>query len=238
MLPHQPPNSQIPSNTTTPIITTSPTSSTSDSSTTRYTLPPQPPNPQIPSKTNNHTMTTRSKAGIFKPKAFTASTEPKSVKVALSDPKWKHAMIEEYQALMRNKTWDLVPLPAGKQPIGSKWVFRMKYNADGSLNRHKARLVEKGFHQVPGFDFSETFSPVVKPITIRVVLSHALTCGWPIRQLDINNAFLNGIIHEEVFMQQPEGFQQGGSHIVCKLNKSLYGLRQAPHAWFDKLTSC
>lgn len=104
----------------------------------------------------------------------------------------KKAMSEEHEALINNHTWSLVPLPAGKTPIGYKRVFIVKYNPDGSVERHKACLVAKGFHQVPVFDFSETFSHVIKPVTVRVVLSHALSCEWPIKQLDINNAFLNG----------------------------------------------
>lgn len=129
-----------------------------------------------------------------------------------------------------------MPLPAGKVPIGSKWVFKLKHKPDGSIERYKARLVAKGFHQLPGFDFSETFSPIVKPVTMRVVISHALSHGWCFRQLDINNAFLHGNLVEEVFMSQPEGFVTGDALLVCKLKKSLYGLRQAPRAWFDKLT--
>lgn len=146
-------------------------------------------------------------------------------------------MNDEFTALQKAHTWDLVPLPDGKQPIGCKWVFKLKQNPDGSISRHKARLVAKGFYQKPGFDFSETFSPVIKPVTVRVVLSIALSNNWPLKQLDVNNAFLNGDLHEEVYMSQPPGFHQGSSSIVCKLNKSLYGLKQAPRAWFAKLAS-
>jgi histone deacetylase 1/2 len=117
-------------------------------------------------------------------------------------------------------------------------VFKTKLNSDGSLQRYKARLVAKGFHQRPGIDFSETFSPVVKPFTVRVVLCIAVSKGWSINQLDINNAFLNGKLVEDVYMNQPEGFvDQQKPHYICKLSKSLYGLRQAPRAWFDRLKS-
>lgn len=130
----------------------------------------------------------------------------------------------------------MVQLPPDKTPIGCKWVFKLKQHSNGSVERYKARLVAKGFHQVPGIDFAETYSPIAKPVTIRLILTVALSRDWPIRQLDVNNAFLNGTLTEEVYMQQPEGFVVGDSNVVCKLNKALYGLRQAPRAWFDKLT--
>lgn len=149
-------------------------------------------------------MVTRRKAGIHKPKVFLASetttttdltdlcTKPKSVKSGLAAPNWKTGMNQEYNALLDTKTWDLVPLSPSRDAIGCKWVFRVKKNPDGSFNKHKARLVAKGFNQQEGFDFFETFSPVVKPKTIRVVLTLALSNCWSIRQIDINNAFLNG----------------------------------------------
>ncbi|XP_020978287.1 uncharacterized protein LOC110271621 [Arachis ipaensis] len=126
-------------------------------------------------------MITRSKHGIFKPKALQATVEPRSVKEALSHPEWKRAIDNEYEELMRNSTWKLVPLPQGGEAIGSKWIFRAKYNADGSLQKHKARLVAQGFSQKPGFDFIETFSPVVKPTSIRVILTVALANDWSIK---------------------------------------------------------
>ncbi|XLU25082.1 hypothetical protein S245_061148, partial [Arachis hypogaea] len=117
---------------------------------------------------NTHPMITRSKNGVFKPKALLAATEPRTVKDALSHPAWKAAMDAEYDALMKNHTWKLVTLPEGREAVGSKWVFRAKYNADGSLQKYKARLVAQGFSQRPGFDFTETYSPVVKPTSIRI----------------------------------------------------------------------
>ncbi|GAU43783.1 hypothetical protein TSUD_378080 [Trifolium subterraneum] len=129
-----------------------------------------------------------------------------------------------------------VPLPPHKKAIGCKWIFRVKENPDGSINKYKARLVAKGFLQTPGFDFTETFSPVIKPVTIRIILTLVVTYKWSVQQIDINNAFLNGVLQEEVYMTQPAGFEQSDKSLVCKLHKSLYGLKQAPRAWYEKLT--
>lgn len=122
-------------------------------------------------------MVTRSKTGNLKPKVFLSVIEPNSVKQALSEPKWLEAMKIEYDALVKNGTWSLTTLPPHRQAIGCKWVFRVKQNPDGTLNKYKARLVAKWFHQVQGNDFGETFSPVVKPATIRIILTLALTYG-------------------------------------------------------------
>lgn len=117
-------------------------------------------------------------------------------------------------------------------------MFKVKENPDGTINKYKVRLVAKGFHQVAGFNFTETFSPVIKPTTIRVILTLALTKGWSVKQLDVNSAFLNGTLKEEVYMEQPLGFLDPQQPtLVCKLHKALYGLKQAHRAWFDKLYS-
>lgn len=145
-------------------------------------------------------------------------------------------MEAEYNALLRNKTWHLVPRQQAQNIVGCKWVYRIKYNPDGSLKQHKARLVAKGFHQRPGIDYSETFSPVVKPTTIRLLLTLAVTNHWHLRQLDINNAFLQGTLTDTVFMSQPPGFfDPAKPDYVCKLDKAIYGLKQAPRAWYTEL---
>ena len=138
-------------------------------------------------------MVTRSKNGIRKPKVLLIEyieKESSTAKEALKSPHWLEAMKDEYRALIKNETWDPVPLPQNKI-IGCKWVFKINRNSNGSISRYKARLVAKGFYQIEDIDYSETYSPVIKPITIRIILSVALANSWEIRQLDINNAFLH-----------------------------------------------
>jgi transposase InsO family protein len=200
------------------------------------TKPPLPP--------VTHPMQTRSKSGIYKPKVgFTAHvdysvTEPTSYTTASKHSQWCDAMHEEFQALQKQGTWSLVPKPPFKNIVGCKWVYKLKYNSDGTIARHKARLVAKGFHQQYGIDFDETFSPVVKPPTVRLILSLTVSLNWPLRQLDVKNAFLHGTLKEEVYMTQPQGYVDPThpTH-VCKLLKSIYGLKQAPRAWFESFTS-
>ena len=148
----------------------------------------------------------------------------------------RNAVMEEMQALEKNGTWELMDLPNGKKSVGCKWVFALKYNTDGVIERYKARLVAKGFTQTYGIDYTETFAPVAKLNTIRILLSLAANLDWPLHQLDIKNAFLNGKLEEEVFMDIPPGFSEGNEGKVCKLKKSLYGLKQSPRAWFDRFT--
>ncbi|KAA3464546.1 Reverse transcriptase, RNA-dependent DNA polymerase [Gossypium australe] len=189
--------------------------------------------------TNTHPMVTRATAGIYKPKALTIEAmEPSTIEEALFTTEWRAAAQVEYDALISNSTWELVALPPNHKVIGCKWLFKIKKNHDDTIARRKARLVAKGCSQVPGCDFNETFSPVVKPATIRVILSIAVSNGWLLQQVDVNNAFLNGDLDTEVFMQQPSGYVQydsTGNPLVCRLKKALYGLRQAPRAWFEKL---
>jgi len=150
---------------------------------------------------------------------------------------WKQAMQEEIQALHDNGTWTLVPYHSSMNLVGSRWVYKIKRRADGSIERYKARLVARGFTQQEGIDYSETFSPVIKPTTVQLVLTIAISNGWSLHQLDVHNAFLNGILQEEVYMDQPPGFVHSDfpTH-VCRLHKSLYGLKQAPRAWYKRLS--
>ena len=147
-------------------------------------------------------------------------------------------MNTEFSVLLQNGTWSLVSPPADANVVGCRWIYKIKRNADGTIERYKARLVAKGFHQQEGIDFSETFSPVIKHATIRLVIAIAVTSNWNIKQLDVQNAFLHGDLQENVFMTQPQGYVHPQfPHHVCKLHKSLYGLRQAPRSWFSKLST-
>ena len=147
-------------------------------------------------------------------------------------------MRDELQALHDNKTWSIVRLPKGKKAVGSRWVYKTKFNTDGTIERHKARLVARGFTQTYGLDYKETFAPVAKMNTVRVLLSVAINQTWPLYQMDVKNAFLHGDLEEEVYMKLPPGHPQ--SHdpdMVCRLHKSIYGLKQSPRAWYAKLSS-
>ena len=147
-------------------------------------------------------------------------------------------MRSELQSISRNRTWELVKLPPGQRPIGLKWVFKLKRNANGEVIKHKARLVEKGYVQKQGVDFEEVFAPVARLDIVRMILAIAANRGWQVHHLDVKTAFLNGELAEDVYVSQPEGFvEKGKEHMVLKLSKALYGLKQAPRAWNIKLDS-
>jgi len=157
--------------------------------------------------TNAHSMRTRGKDGFWQPvdrlnlhmMASSTTPVPSSVRAALSNLAWRLAMQAEFDTLQANDTWTLVPRPPGVNLVTGKWVFRHKFKSDGSLDRYKARWVLRGFTQRLGIDYDETFSPVVKPATIRMVLTLALSRSWPIHQLDVKNAFLHGTLTETVY---------------------------------------
>jgi hypothetical protein len=176
-----------------------------------------------------------------KHRAFTTALslvqEHRSFSQAMHDSKWCDAMRAEIDALEATHTWSLTELPPGKKPIGCKWVYKVKLNPDGSIEHYKDRLVAKGYNQREGLDYTETFAPVAKMVTVRTLLAIAASCGWHLHQLDVNNAFLHGDLSEEVFTQLPPGFGRKGETRVCKLNKSLYGLKQASRQWYAKLSS-
>ncbi|CAN1770862.1 Retrovirus-related Pol polyprotein from transposon TNT 1-94 [Linum perenne] len=173
-------------------------------------------------------------------KAFTIAVDsveiPRTIQEAMKSPEWKKAVLEELRALETNDTWDVVPLPRGRKTVDCKWLFTVKYKANGTVERLKARLVARGFTQAYGIDYEETFAPVAKLKTVRVLLSLAASLDWPLHQLDVKNAFLNGDLTEEVYMNLPPGINNPRSSLVCKLKKALYGLKQSPRAWFDRFT--
>jgi transposase InsO family protein len=151
---------------------------------------------------------------------------------------WMTAMQEEIEALHKNNTWDLVPLPQGRKAIGNKWVYKIKRDGNDQVERYRARLVVKGYAQKEGIDFNEIFSPVVRLTTIRVVLAMCAIFDLHLEQLDVKTAFLHGELEEEIYMLQPEGFAETGKeNLVCRLNKSLYGLKQAPRCWYKRFDS-
>jgi len=165
--------------------------------------------------------------------------EPRTVKTALAGEdaeKWRIALEEEYQSLMDNKTWELTSLPHGRKAVSCKWVFRVKRTATGEVDRYKARLVARGFTQEHGIDYDETFAPVARLASIRVLLAVAAAEDMEVQQMDVKTAYLNGELDEEVYMEQPEGFAvRGSERKVCRLRKALYGLKQAGRAWYQNL---
>lgn len=143
-------------------------------------------------------------------------------------------MQREITTLENNDTWILTDLPPGKKAIDSKWVYKIKYKPSGEVERYKAWLVAKGFMQVEGVDFHDTFAPVAKLVTVRIVIVVAVQRKWFIHQLDVNNAFLHGDLSEEIYMKVPQGFAKTGDTRVCRLKKSIYDLRQSSRNWYNK----
>ena len=162
-------------------------------------------------------------------------SEPKTYKQALKHPnaeQWKDAMKEEYSALMKHHTWDLVDLPEGRNLVGCKWVYKAKQNADGDIDRYKSRLVAQGYSQEAGVDYDEVFAPVAQYKSIRTVLAISNQFDLEIHQMDVKSAFLNGELSDEIYMKQPEGFvDPNHPNKVCRLNRSLYGLKQSARCW-------
>ncbi|CAI7844808.1 unnamed protein product [Closterium sp. NIES-54] len=163
--------------------------------------------------------------------------EPATLKEALESSdseEWKKAMESELKSIEENGTWELVELPEGRKVITSKWLFKIKSDADGEIERYKSRLVAKGYQQKEKVDYKELFAPVVKPTTLRTLLAGATIKGWVVKQMDVTTAFFSGVLEEDIFMAQPEGFDDGSGRVL-RLKKALYGLKQAPRQWYLKL---
>ncbi|KAI3770328.1 hypothetical protein L6452_01456 [Arctium lappa] len=170
--------------------------------------------------------------------SFLSKFEPTHVSEALADPKWVISMQEELNQFDALQVWRLVPKPKGKTIIGTKWVFKIKKDEDGTVIRNKARLVSKGYRQEEGIDYDETYAPVARLEAIRMFLAYAAHKNFTVFQMDVKTAFLNGILKEEVYVSQPEVFvnQEKPNHVYI-LDKALYGLKQAPRAWYDVLST-
>ena len=169
---------------------------------------------------------------------YTSQIEPKNVEEALNDEAWVEALHEELNQFSRNDVWFLVPRPKDVNVIGTKWIFKNKMDENGVIVRNKARLVAQGFKQIEEIDFDETFAPVARLESIQILL--AVACVWKFKlfQMDVKSAFLNGILNEEVYVEQPKGFQDPRyPNHVYRLRKALYGLNQTPKAWHERLTS-
>jgi hypothetical protein len=151
---------------------------------------------------------------------------------------WKDAMIEEYDSILKNDVWAVVPRPHGKSVVTSKWLYKIKHATDGSVEKFKARFVARGFSRKEGIDYDEIFAPVDRYASIRIIISLAAVFGWKLHQMDVKTVFFNGEVEQEVYIKQPKRFVIHGkeSH-VCKLKKALYGLKQALRAWYRRIDS-
>lgn len=172
---------------------------------------------------------------------ISAHLEPSYYHQVASHSHWREAMRAELQAMEDNDTWSIVALPPTHHSIGCKWVYKIKHRSDGSIERYKARLVAKGYTQQEGLDYIETFSPVAKLVIVKVLHTLAVSYNWSLVQLDVNNAFLHDDLVDEVYMDLPLGYKHNmvgpkGERLVCRLHKSIYGLKQASRQWFDKFS--
>lgn len=235
----QSPHALSPSPATTESQTAAVPATTAATTTTATSAPEQ--------EAPRHSMTTRSRNNIVKPVVrynYSATIQsdphwiPSTWQQAIKHEHWRKAMSSEFTSTCDNHTWDLEEAAEAMNVVGCRWVFTIKYHPDGTIDKYKARIVAKGFHQQQGVDYKDTFSPVIKSTTIRVVLGLAVNRDWPVRQIDVNTAFLQGRLNETVFMSQPPGFTDPARpHHVCRLNKAIYGLKQAPRAWYSELRS-
>ena len=168
-----------------------------------------------------------------------ADDEPENFREAMKSCdsiEWKKACDLEYETLLGYHTWDIIDKPPNINIVGSRWTYRIKRDNLGNTDRYKARLVAQGFSQVPGLDFNETYSPTIQLTSIRLILALACRYDLELRQIDVKGAYLNRKLKEDVYMKQPEGYiEKGKEHMVCKLNKGVYGLKQSGRVWHETL---
>jgi hypothetical protein len=163
-------------------------------------------------------------------------SEPSTFEEVSKHKVWNDAMIEEYESILKNGVWEVVPGPHGKSVVTSKWLYKIKHAADGSVEKFKARFVARGFFKKEGIDYDEIFALVARYTSIIITISLASVFDWKLHQIDVKTGFINGQVEQEVYIEQPDGFVIHGkeSH-VCKLKKALYGLKQAPRAWYGRI---
>ena len=195
----------------------------------------------VPLRRSQRTIKPPERLGDWTTLATNEGKEPNSYQEALTDSNaklWREAMAAEMSSMQDNKVWKLVKLPEGRSAVACRWIYKKKTDSNGRVSRYKARLVAKGFSQKPGVDYDETFSPVARFESVRTIMAIGVQQGHHIHQMDVTAAFLNGELHEEVYMAQPEGYEvKGKENLVCKLNKSIYGLKQSPRCWNASLHS-
>jgi hypothetical protein len=184
---------------------------------------------------------------IKKPKPFSnymalmcdlIEKEPTCFEEAIQKKEWVDAMTEEYQSIIKNDVWEIVPRPKSKDVVSSKWLYKIKHVVDGSIEKYKARFVARGFSQKEGIDYEETFAPIARYTSIKPIIALAAKMKWKLHQMDVKTTFLNGVIEEKVYIEQPQGFEvEDRKTHVCNLKKALYGLKQAPRAWYGRIDS-
>jgi hypothetical protein len=162
--------------------------------------------------------------------------KPTFFEEAIQKKEWADAMTKEYQSIIKNDVWEIVPRPNRKDVVSSRWLFKIKHATDGCIEKYKAIFVAHGFSQKEGIEYKETFVPVARYTSIRTIIALATKMKWKLHQMDVKTTFLNGVIEDEVYIEQPQGFEAEDrmSH-VCKLKKAFYGLKQAPRAWYGRI---
>ena len=157
------------------------------------------------------------------------NSEPSSFLEVAQNDVWQEAMVEEYDSIMKNQVWEVVSRPQGKKVVGSRWIYKVKHAAERSVDKYKEHFVENGFSQNEGIDYEETFTPIARYSSIRTIISLATKMSWRVHQMDVKTAFLNGVIEEEVYIEQPKGFDVENKEThVCGLHRDIYGINQAP----------